>query len=67
VGVHNDITIPEGAALLFQWSGTNHDILEMASPVDNECTFVTSNAEELGQVRGKKEKRSMAYYNLSFC
>lgn len=44
------MVIPEGSGLVFLWSGSLHNVLEMSSPVDASCRFVNSKAFELGQV-----------------
>lgn len=45
-----DLTIPEGTGLIFRWSGSYHNLLEMSSPIESDCKFVNSNAFTLGQV-----------------
>ena len=50
---YDDIIIPEGAGLLFQWEGRiPHNVIEMASAVSvqPDCVFVGANAIETGQV-----------------
>lgn len=48
---YEDLVIPEGSGLLFRWSGSYHNVLEMSSPVDADCKFVSSKAFESGQVK----------------
>ena len=45
-----DLIIPEGTGLVFRWSGSYHNLLEMSSPVESDCKFVNSDAFMLGQV-----------------
>ena len=52
VTTYNDITIPEGMGLIFQWNGpVPHSVVEMASrsSVDS-CLFVGPQAALTGQV-----------------
>lgn len=48
---YEDLTLPEGTGLIFHWSGSYHNLLEMSSPVESDCKFVNNNSVLLGQVR----------------
>ena len=48
---YDDITLPEGTGIIFRWSGSYHNLLEMSAPVESDCKFVNSKAFDLGQVR----------------
>jgi len=53
LGAYRDLTISEGAGLLFQWNGpVPHNVIEMASPlsVTEDCKFVNQDSKKLGQV-----------------
>lgn len=48
--VYEDLTIPEGTGLVFRWSGSYHNLLEMSSPIGSDCKFVSDEAFNIGQV-----------------
>lgn len=48
---YEDLIITEGTGLLFRWSGSYHNLLEMSSPVDSDCKFVDEDAFSMGQVK----------------
>ena len=50
---YEHLTVPEGTGLIFQWSGSYHNLLEMSSPVGSDCKFVNKDSTLLGQVRNR--------------
>lgn len=50
---YEDLTLPEGTGIIFRWSGSYHNLLEISSPVENNCKFVNKDSFQLGQVMGE--------------
>lgn len=62
---YEDLTLSEGTGLVFHWSGSYHNLLEMSAPVESDCKYVNKDSFQLGQVWGRCAR--MEYYYDWYC